>query len=802
MSVRASKEKVQNSVSRFPLLPIRDAVIFPGHVHSLLITREHSRRTIHQAQQDGSHVICVTQINRTTEDPRLSELYSVGVSCEIMHVTPLPDGSIRAVLRAGSRMQVRSVKKTTKMWIAEAQPFTSAAIETDELVAVTRFCVAKFTELAEADSTIPLESLASFSPDDPSDRIIDSISYFLSTTIAAKQALLEEHDVLNRAGELSKILAREVRLHEIQQDVAKSVNQTFDDAQREYFLREQLRSIQRELGDVESNSEAERHRNSLLANNPPEVVAKRALDEIARLERFQASGPESSMIDSYLDWILNLPWNRVSNEDIDINEAKGILDEAHHGLNEVKQRVVEYLAVQKLSRSIGGQILCFVGPPGVGKTSAAESIAKAMNRKLARVALGGVRDEAEIRGHRRTYVGAQPGRIIKEIRRAGSRSIVILLDEIDKISRESRGDPTSALLEVLDPAIQSEFVDHYLDMPFDLSDIVFLATANSVSEILPALLDRMEIVEFTSYTPSERVEIAKRYMMPKLIEEHGIGNGKFFIDDEAIEKIATLYTNEPGVRQLHQQLAAICRKAAVTILAGESVKVDCNNLHEWICTSDYQEPKNQLPKVGSCFGLAVCSLGGSSMPIEVVLLEPEGTESKILLTGNLGEVMRESAQAGVTYLRSHSIELLGSKNVGKDIHVHVGEGGVPKDGPSAGLAVAIALISAATNRAVRSGIAATGEIGLAGDIRPVGGLREKLIAAKRDGFNTVLVPKRNERAILELPHDVRIGIDIVYVAQLDEALSVALEPSVAGTVALRRTTHAAIGTAKSEATNA
>jgi ATP-dependent Lon protease len=699
-------------------------------------------------------------------------------------------------------MELLGLRKTAKLLIADVRDIQDSIYETDELVAVTRYCTTRFAELAESDSSIPIESLSSFSSDDPSEKIVDAIAYFLSTPLATKQALLEELDVLKRATELSRVLTRELRLIEIQQDVAKSVNQTFDEAQREYFLREQLRSIQLELGDAESSSESVRHKAKLLESNLPEYVAKRAQEEIARLERHQSTGTEASMIDSYLDWILNLPWQASESNETDIPKAIQILNEAHHGLSDVKQRVVEYLAVQKLASSLRGQILCFVGPPGVGKTSAAESIANAMNRKLARVALGGVRDEAEIRGHRRTYVGAQPGRIIKEIRRAGSRNLVILLDEIDKISRESRGDPTSALLEVLDPAIQSEFVDHYLDLPFDLSDVVFLATANSVNEILPALLDRMEIVEFTSYTPSERVVIAKRHMMPKLIQEHGIGNGKFDIEDAAIESIATKYTNEPGVRQLYQQLAAICRKAAVMIVSGEAVHVKLKNLKDWIAETEDHSKATSVPTIGCCHGLAVSSLGGTSMPIEVVLLSPEDKESKILLTGNLGEVMRESAQAAVTYLRSRSMELVGTSNIGKDIHVHVGEGGVPKDGPSAGLAVAIALVSAATKRAVQPGLAATGEIGLSGDIRPVGGLREKLIAAKRDGFTTVFVPRRNERHVLDLPEDIREGLEIVFVAQLDEALRVALESSALGRAAFRRTTHAAIGTPRSETTEA
>lgn len=755
------------------VLPLRDALCFPGSVHSLHIAREASKRAIRLALERGEPMACLAQRDPAQENPGAKGLFRFGTLCDILQVSPLPDGGLRAVVRGASRIAVRSIQARGQYLVAKCTPVESTAVPSEELEALVRLCIGEFHRLIELNKSIPPETgeLAGFA-ERPSE-LGDALANHLPISLAAKQRLLEIQDAGERLQAVLQTLRHELRLLEIQREVVEQVDRTFGASQREYYLREQLRAIQRELGDTDSEWETEDWRSRLQsAEVPPSLMAKLETD-LRKLERYPSSTAEGGVLRNHLDWIASLPWSRSTLDRLDLAEARRTLDARHYGLAAAKERILEYLAVRKLSASLRGPILCFTGPPGVGKTSAAMSIAETLGREFVRISLGGVRDEAEIRGHRRTYVGSMPGQILRGLRNCGSKNPVVLLDEIDKISRDYRGDPAGALLEALDPALNREFVDHYIEYPFDLSEALYVATANTTDGIMPALLDRMEIVEFPSYTPNERLRIAHDFILPRSAADHGLGPNQLQWTPDAVEALVAEYVLEPGVRQLEQRVAAVCRKAAMAIVGGEkSILVDRDRLSEWIGPCDSHRIDDRLPRVGRCMGLAVSALGGIALPVEAALMDRAGSGPEIKITGNLGEVMRESAHAAHTFLRANRSQLRLHGDLTGDVHIHVGEGGLPKDGPSAGLAVALALHSAASGEPLAGTLAASGEIGLHGDVRPVGGIREKLIAARQAGMQTVLLPARNETEVHALPAEVWEGLDVRFVDSITTAIGV------------------------------
>lgn len=779
MPATKRKANPEHAGAPIALLPLREGVPFPGVIHTQHIVRESTKRALRAANERDGMLLCVGQADGRIEDPQPSDLYRVGVLCEVLQASPLPDGSLRAVLRASARASWEAVERSNGVHWASYTRLEDVERPSEELEALCRETSRQFATLVETHDSIPPECATAISHAETAGAVADLIAYHFPAPLSKRQQLLETIDVSKRLQTLLAEISRESKLHSLQRDVAKRVDSAFGESQRELYLREQMRAIRTELGDNDAQSESEGWRAKIEAAELPELARIRAYEQLDKLERLTSSSPEGSSARDYLDWIVSMPWHRRSDSGLNLEQASQALDSRHFGIESVKERILEFLAVQKLTHGLRGPILCFVGPPGVGKSSAASSIADAMGRKFARIALGGIRDEAELRGHRRTYVGAMPGRLLKEIRSCGCNDPVILLDEIDKLSRDWRGDPASVLLEILDPVMNESFVDHFLEIPFSLRNVVFVATANTVDGILPALYDRLEVVEFSSYTESERLEIARRHLVPDQVVEHGLVASDIEISDAAMRILAGDYSSEPGVRQLEQRIAALCRKSARAIAEGADrpVRIDRAVVERWLGPAENWGSAVGSDREGRCIGLAVSSNGGMAMPIEATILEPIGAQPSILVTGNPGDVMKESAHAAMTYLRKNLVKLGIEGSMAKDIHVHVGEGAVPKDGPSAGLPMALALASAATRKPIPGSLAASGEVGIHGDIRPVGGLREKLIAAKRERITKVLLPKRNATEVSRLPQDVQTGIEIVFVSTIEEAILATQAPA-------------------------
>ncbi len=762
-----------------PLLPIRDQVYFPHNVFSLLVGREKSVQAIEGVGNGQRYVFLATQKNLQAETPEPEEIYKVGIVAEIMQMMRLPDGTLRLMLEGIERYQIVSYLQREPYYevLVEAVPtIEHFDVQTEALM---RHAVSLFERIVQINPGVPPELMAQIEQASEPGRLADTlISSIRAIRIEKQQEILEITDATLRLQRLAEILQQEGDLLEVQQGIRQQIEREMGDSQREFLLREQMRIIQQELGErSDPQSEPEELRAKVLESKMPPAIEARALKEIDRLEKMPFAAPEGTVVRNYLDWMTSLPWDTTTPDDIDLETAIQILDRDHYGLEKTKERIVEFLAVRKLTGTLRGPILCFVGPPGVGKTSIGRSIAQALGRKFVRISLGGVRDEAEIRGHRRTYIGAMPGRILQGIKQAGTRNPVFMLDEIDKLGMDFRGDPSSALLEALDPEQNSEFSDHFLEAPFDLSDVMFIATANLLENIPHALRDRMEVISFTGYTELEKVAIGEKFLIPKQRKEHGLKPSQFQLSTNGLRQLIREYTREAGVRNLERELATLCRKVTrkIVVKTASRVKLDTKHLPDYLGQRRFfygmMETEDQI---ATATGLVYTEVGGDLVSIEVSLLK--GHEGRIQLTGSLGEVMKESAQTAFSFIRSRASEWGIDEDFYRkvDVHVHVPAGAIPKDGPSAGITIATAIASALTRKPVRRDIAMTGEITLRGRVLPVGGIKEKILAAHRAGIREIILPKENSKDLEELPDNVRSEMQFHFVEQVDKVLKIAL----------------------------
>mgnify|MGYP000860859917 CR=1 FL=1 len=764
-----------------PLLPLRGTLVFPHMVTPLEVGRERSIEAVEQSMLRDGRIVLAAQHQLAVEDPQPEDIYGVGTLCEIKQLLKVPEGQIRVLVEGLSRVTLEHIDDADGYYEAfVAVPETYGEMNSYEREALVRTTRDEFEKYVRLSKKIPAEVLMSVSSIEDVHRFADTIASQLTVAFKEKQKLLEIFPVDKRLEAILGLLYREGEILGLEKNIQQRVRKQMEKAQREYYLREQIKAIQVELGerDEKGGTEIEELKDKLERGKLPKEAKAKVLHEIHRLERMAPMAAEATVVRNYIDWMLSLPWSKRTKDRLDLNLAEELLDRDHYGLDKVKERILEFLAVRQLTKSSKGPILCLVGPPGVGKTSLAQSVGSALNRNFSRLSLGGVRDEAEIRGHRRTYIGSMPGRIIQTMKTVASRNPVIVLDEVDKLASDFRGDPASALLEVLDPEQNHRFGDHYLEVPFDLSEVFFITTANVLHSIPPALRDRMEVIEIPGYTEYEKFEIAKRHLWPKQLESNGLRKDQIQISDNSIYKIVNEYTKEAGVRTLERRLGTVCRKVATEIVKGQitSARISVSNLHKYLGVPRYHHSAvNEEDKVGVATGLAFTQVGGETLTIEVTVVDGKG---KLTLTGKLGEVMQESAQAALSYLRSRAVELgIDPKfHESCDIHMHIPEGAIPKDGPSAGITIATALASALTNRPVRHELSMTGEITLRGRILPIGGVKEKLLAAHRAGITHVLLPTENEKDLEDIPASVLGKLQITLVEHMDEVLARALYP--------------------------
>ncbi|WP_424924608.1 endopeptidase La [Bacillus safensis] len=760
-----------------PLLPLRGLLVYPTMVLHLDVGREKSVQALEQAMMNDHMIFLATQREISIDEPGEEEIFKVGTYTKIKQMLKLPNGTIRVLVEGLNRAQIESYVELEDYTSVDIKELTEEELKDAEAEALMRTLLDHFDQYIKISKKISAETYATVTDIEEPGRMADIVASHLPLKLKDKQEVLETVDVKKRLNRVISLIHNEKEVLEIEKKIGQRVKRSMERTQKEYYLREQMKAIQKELGDKEGKTgEVSSLMSKIEESSMPDSVRETALKELNRYEKIPSSSAESSVIRNYIDWLINLPWGIYTEDRLDLKLASEILDDEHHGLEKVKERVLEYLAVQKLTNSLKGPILCLAGPPGVGKTSLAKSIAKSLDRKFIRVSLGGVRDESEIRGHRRTYVGAMPGRIIRGMSKAGTMNPVFLLDEIDKMSSDFRGDPSSAMLEVLDPEQNHNFSDHYIEETFDLSQVLFIATANNLATIPGPLRDRMEIITIAGYTEVEKAEIVKDHLLPKQLKEHGLKKGNLQLREAAIYDTIRYYTREAGVRGLERQLAAICRKAAKAIVAEDRKRITVTekNLSEFLGKRLYRYGQAETTdQVGVVTGLAYTTVGGDTLSIEVSLSPGKG---KLLLTGKLGDVMRESAQAAFSYIRSKADELNIDPNFNEkhDIHIHVPEGAVPKDGPSAGITIATALVSALTGRPVSKEVGMTGEITLRGRVLPIGGLKEKALGAHRAGLKTIILPKDNEKDIDDIPESVREGLTFIPVSHLDEVLEKAL----------------------------
>ena len=771
-------QKRKEDIKRLPLLPLRGLSIFPYMVLHFDVGREKSIRALEEAMINDQLIFLVTQKDAHTDLPTVEDFYEVGTISKIKQLLKLPGDTIRVLVEGINRAEIRDIISEDAFFLVDVLEHQDVQLSGDlELEALRRSVMEVFDEYIKANPKVAPETLITVSDIDDTSRFADVIASNLTIKIEEKQEILSLFDVKERMEKIFEILSRELEILEIERKINSRVRKQIDKSQKEYYLREQLKAIQRELGEKEGHAEEiEQYSEKLSKLDVPDEVREKVEKELDRLSKMSQGSPEVGVTRTYLDWIFDLPWNTLTEDNLDIKNARKVLDEDHYGLKKVKERVLEYMAIRQLSNNMKGPILCLVGPPGVGKTSIARSIARAMGRKFARMSLGGVRDEAEIRGHRRTYIGAIPGRIIYSIKQAGSRNPLFLFDEIDKLASDFRGDPASALLEVLDSEQNKEFRDHYLELPFDLSRVMFLTTANSTDTIPAALLDRMEVIYISGYTEEEKLHIAADYLVPKQIKEHSLKDENVIISEAVIRAVINGYTREAGVRNLEREIANIIRKCATQIVENNKkrVRVTPGNLKKYLGIQKYRHDLiNQKSEIGVVTGLAWTPVGGDTLFIEVSVMPGTG---KLELTGHLGDVMKESARAGLSYIRSRCEEFGIDKEFTKntDIHIHVPEGATPKDGPSAGITMTTALVSALAKIPVHRDVAMTGEVTLRGRVLPIGGLKEKVLAAKRAGIKKVILPYENEKDIEEIPDTVKKNMTFVLVSDMDEVLSHAL----------------------------
>jgi len=760
----------------FPVLALRDTVVFPKLVTPLLVGREQSKESIRHSARDNRPIVLVAQRDASEEDPSAKSLFRVGVACNLLQVVNLPDGALKVLVEAISRVKIKRFVWHGSCRMASVVELPDVvdpahAIEKDVAQqAVARIVTERFERYSLLNPVVPKGVTNALADMKDAGQIADSVAAHLVISISLKQKLLETLEPSKRLEELAAILQKEIDILEFQKSIDSKVRDRIQKSQKDYFLREQLKVLREEL-DGESDHSLSAFEERIKAAAMPEYAQAAAKRELDRLSQSQLHSPQASVSIDYIETLLALPWNAKTDDDLDVPRAKEVLDRDHYGLDEVKDRVLDYLAVRKLVPGQKGQILCFIGPPGVGKTSIAHSIAAALGRKFIKKSLGGVRDEAEIRGHRRTYVAAMPGGIIKGITKAATRNPVFLLDEIDKLSKDFHGDPGAALLEVLDPAENKEFIDHYVEIEFDLSDVFFIATGNWLENIPAVLRDRMEVIRFSGYTPTEKIEIACRHLVPDLLKDHGLSAGDLAISRLAINELIMSYTREAGVRDLKRKLATICRKIARKRSEGNASQITVNpgELQAFLGAPPYFSDLLEEGGSGTATGLAWTEAGGRVMTIEVSFVPGRG---KLSLTGSLGNVMQESAKAALTFVRSNAQNLNVDAGKISDIHIHVPEGATPKDGPSAGLALIAALVSAYKNKAVDPKIALTGEITLRGRVLPVGGIKEKLLAAHREGVHKVIIPDRNRADLEKIPSEILDAMQISFVSSAQEAISV------------------------------
>ncbi|MDQ4075038.1 MAG: endopeptidase La [Chloroflexota bacterium] len=766
------------------VVPVRDTVVFPNMVSPLFVGRERSIRAVESAMDAGEPVMVVAQLDPELSDPKPEDLYTVGTEVTVGRLLRMPDGTNSILGQGQARLKVLEWISGGNHLRARAQVIPEEFIPTQADEALMRAVLALFEKCVQLSHNLPEDAyIAAMNADDPG-WMADLIISMMEFDISAQQAILEIFDPTERLQRVSVMLAQELELLELEDRIQSQVQDEVDRSQREYFLREQMRIIQSELGEEDPLlGELHELRERVELRGMPDEVRTKALRELRRLEAMSPAAPEIGIIRTYLDCILDLPWALASEDNMDLAHAEKVLESNHYGLPKIKDRILEHIAVRKLAQDkMRSPILCFVGPPGTGKTSLGRSIAEALGRKFVRVSLGGMRDEAEIRGHRRTYIGAMPGRIIQGVRNAGTINPIFMLDEIDKVGADFRGDPSAALLEALDPEQNFEFSDHYLDLPYDLSQVMFITTANVLYTIPPALLDRMEIIEFSGYTEEEKLEIARNFLIPRQLEKHGLEDTNLSFSEPALQRLIREYTSEAGVRNLEREIANICRKAARTVAEGEPAPklVSTASVEKLLGPPQYSfGVAEEEDEVGVAMGVSVTEAGGDLLPIEVIVMEGRGN---LLLTGQLGEVIQESAQAALSYARANAKSLgIPIRDFDRiDIHIHLPEGAIPKDGPSAGITMATALISALSRRPVRRDVAMTGEITLRGRVLPIGGFKEKTLAAHRAGIKTFLAPKKNRKDLVDIPKKVQREIEICFVDRMDEVLPFALLDTVKG----------------------
>ncbi len=761
-----------------PVLPLRDVVVYPHMVIPLFVGREKSISALEAAMADNKKILLLAQKNAEVDDPTQDDLYQIGTLSTILQMLKLPDGTIKVLVEGGDRVLVESLLETNEYYSAAIQLVEKSSLVDDrEAEVLVRSVLNLFDQYVKLNKKVPPEILTSLSGIDDPSRLADTIAAHMSLKLDEKQEILEIQDPRERIEHIMSKIEGEIDLMQIEKRIRGRVKQQMEKSQREYYLNEQMKAIQKELGDMDdAPNEVEDLQRKIEESGMPKEAREKADSELNKLKMMSPMSAEATVVRNYIDWLVSVPWKKKSKIRRDLAQAEKVLEEDHYGLEKVKERILEYLAVQQRVRKLKGPILCLVGPPGVGKTSIGRSIARATNRKFSRMSLGGVRDEAEIRGHRRTYIGSMPGKIIQNLSRVGVRNPLFLLDEIDKMAMDFRGDPASALLEVLDPEQNNTFADHYMEVEFDLSDTMFVATSNSMN-IPGPLLDRMEVIRIPGYTEDEKLNIALKYLIPKQVKENGLKEDEIDIKQSAVREIIQRYTREAGVRSLEREISKICRKAVKEMLLkprSSKLTVNAKNIEKYLGVKRFRfGSADEKDQIGQVTGLAWTEVGGELLTIESAVVDGKG---KFVQTGQLGDVMKESIQAAMTVVRSRA-DVLGVSadfNENKDIHIHVPEGATPKDGPSAGVGMCTALVSALTGIPVKAEVAMTGEITLRGEVLPIGGLKEKLLAAHRGGITTVLIPEENEKDLAEIPDNIKTKLEIIPVRWIDQVLEVAL----------------------------
>jgi ATP-dependent Lon protease len=784
MLFRNDKEKQDSSTDepggglRVPLLPLRDIIVFPHMVVPLFVGRQKSIRALEDAMNKQKFVLLAAQKDAKTNEPAETDIYEVGTLGTVVQLLRLPDGTVKVLVEGKKRAKIVRYVPNPDFFLVDAEEIAEECELTNEVEALVRSVNSTFENYVKLNKKIPPEAIMSVASIAEPARLADTIVAHLSIKLEDKEGLLETADPAARLEKVLGFMRSEIEILEVEKRIRTRVKKQMEKTQKEYYLNEQMRAIQKELGEKdEFKNEVQELEEKILAAKMSAEAQEKSIKELKKLKMMSPMSAEATVVRNYIDWMIALPWANYSDDRTDLDEAEGVLNDDHYGLEKVKERIIEYLAVQARVGQIKGPILCLVGPPGVGKTSLGKSIARAIGRKFVRISLGGVRDEAEIRGHRRTYIGAMPGKVLQSMKKAGSGNPVFLLDEVDKMSTDFRGDPSSALLEVLDPEQNTTFNDHYLDVDYDLSKVMFVTTANNLEGIPRPLQDRMEIIRIPGYTELEKLKIAGKYLVPKVREANGLKEEDLEFEDEGIRSLIRHYTKEAGVRSLERELSGLCRKVVVQVVKGKKetpIKIDAE------CLTDYLGPEkfrygqaDPEPKLGVTTGLAWTELGGELLGTEVSVVPGKG---KLTITGRLGEVMQESAQAAMSYVRSRADDLGLSREFYQqvDVHIHVPEGGIPKDGPSAGITLATSLVSALTRIPVRSDVAMTGEVTLRGNVLPIGGLKEKVLAAHRGGITHILLPKENERDIEEIPESIREGLTLEPVGHMDDVLRRAL----------------------------